>query len=144
MFNRIAGAGVALSLWLAGAAAWAQPAPAAVPNAAAKAPDKLVLLFDVGSASVRAADMAVLDQASRLYRDGKPIVMVVSGSTDATGAAAANLRLSQQRADNVLQGLVARGIPAERFQVLAKGVTDPVDQTSAANAQNRRVEITWR
>ena len=65
--------------------------------------------------------LTTLDQAARTYRDGKPIVMVVSGGTDSTGSAAANLRLSQQRADNVLQGLIARGIPVERFQILAKG-----------------------
>jgi len=73
-------------------------------------------------------------------------VMIVSGSSDATGSAARNLRLSQQRADNVLKGLVSRGIPIEHFQVLAKGETDPVVQTKQGVGQqeNRRVEITWR
>jgi outer membrane protein OmpA-like peptidoglycan-associated protein len=72
--------------------------------------------------------------------------MIVSGSTDATGSPGLNLRLSQRRADNVLQGLVARGIPIERFQVMAKGETDPVVQTKPglAEERNRRVEITWR
>jgi outer membrane protein OmpA-like peptidoglycan-associated protein len=72
--------------------------------------------------------------------------MIVSGSADTTGSAARNLRLSQQRADNVLKGLVSRGIPIERFQVLAKGETDPMVQTKpgVAEQDNRRVEITWR
>jgi len=121
--------------------ALAQTAPAP-----AKAPDALVVYFDTGSATVRPADTAVLDHASRLYRDGKPIVMIVSGSTDAVGPAEVNLRLSQARADAVLQGLVARGIPAERFQVLAKGETDPAvpNPPNTPVPQNRRVEITWR
>jgi hypothetical protein len=75
----------------------------------------------------------------------KPIVMIVSGSSDA-GSPAANLRLSQRRASNVLQGLVARGIPVERFQLVAKGETDPAVPTSqgVSEERNRCVEITWR
>jgi OOP family OmpA-OmpF porin len=70
----------------------------------------------------------------------------VTGSSDTTGAAAANLRLSEQRANNVLLGLVSRGIPVEKFQVIAKGQTDPVVPTrpETSEERNRRVEITWR
>ncbi len=122
-----------------------EPTPSAN-TPAPSAPSSLVLYFAPGSASIRHQDVALLDQASRLYRAGKPIVMIVTGSSDMTGSASANLHLSQQRADNVLQGLVARGIPVERFQVIAKGQTDPVVPTSSdvAEERNRRVEITWR
>ena len=127
----------------------APSAPSPAPNAAGpapSAPSSLVLYFDSGSATVRPQDAPLLDQASRLYRAGKPIVMIVTGSSDTTGAAAANLRLSEQRANNVLQGLVSRGIPVERFQVLAKGGTDPAVPTppGVAEERNRCVELTWR
>ena len=123
--------------------------PGSAPSAAGpapSAPSSLVLYFGPGSAIVRPQDVPLLDQASRLYRAGKPIVTIVTGSADATGAAAANLRLSEQRANNVLQGLVSRGIPVEKFQVIAKGQTDPVVQTppETSEERNRRVEITWR
>ncbi len=126
------------------------PAPAPVAEAAEpakpKAPDSLDFYFAPGSSKLRAEDVALLDKASRLYRDGKPIVMIVAGSSDTVGAPDANLKLSQARADSVLQGLVARGIPAARFQVLAKGVTDLPVQTGdgVANQDNRRVDLTWR
>ena len=115
-------------------------------NPAPSAPSSLVLHFDSGNATVRQQDVPLLDQASRLYRAGKPIVMIVTGSADATGSAAVNLRLSEQRANNVLQGLVSRGIPVERFQVIAKGQTDLVVPTppDTSEERNRRVEITWR
>jgi outer membrane protein OmpA-like peptidoglycan-associated protein len=111
-----------------------------------KAPDALDLYFDNGSSEIRPEDRKLLDKASRLYSEGKPIVMVVAGSTDLVGSPALNLKLSQARADNVLRGLVARGIPVERFQVLAKGVSDLPVPTGANTAEphNRRVEITWR
>lgn len=127
----------------------APSAPSPAPSAAGpapSAPSSLVLYFGAGSAAVRQQDVSLLDQASRLYRAGKPIVMIVTGSADTTGSAAANLRLSEMRANNVLQGLVSRGIPVERFQVIAKGQTDPVVPTppETSEERNRRVEITWR
>ena len=121
------------------------PAPSACQAPAPSAPSSLVLYFEPGSATIRQQDVQLLDQASRLYRAGKPIVMIVTGSADATGSAAVNLQLSERRANNVLQGLVSRGIPVERFQVIAKGQTDPAVTTKqdVAEERNRRVEITW-
>jgi len=116
----------------------------AQPPAAAPAP--LVVYFDPGSTAIRNEDTAVLDHASRAYNEGKPIVMILTGSADRTGGAEQNLILSERRTMAVLKGLIARGIPAERFQVFAKGETDlPVPTNSGiAEPQNRRVEITWR
>ena len=133
----------------AGAQTTTSPAAAAPPPASAQpaAPDKLVVYFDEGSATVRAPDVAVLDHASRLFREGQPIVMILSGSTDTVGSPISNLVLSQRRADTVLNALVARGIPAEHLQVLAKGESDARSSGSTAGRpepSDRRVEISWR
>ena len=135
----------AFALLLGSVAAHAQPAAADAKPAAAGAPAPLVVLFAPGSSSLRAEDKAVLDHASRAYSEGKPIVMILTGSSDRIGSAQLNLTLSQRRATAVLNGLLARGIPADRFQVLAKGETElPVpDKQGQAQAQNRRVEISW-
>ncbi len=143
--------------------AQAQPAPAALPQVQtaavvheppapasqpvpATAPDSLVLYFDTGSTAIRPQDRGLLDKASRTYRDGHPIVMIVIGGTDSVGSPAVNLALSDQRAQVVLRELVARGIPVDRFQVLAKGETDqPVAAApGVAEPNDRRVEIHWR
>ena len=110
------------------------------------APAPLVVYFDMGSTRIRNEDKAVLDHASRAFNEGKPIVMILTGTADRTGDAAVNLEISQLRAAAVLKGLIARGIPADRFQVLAKGETElPVPTNpGVAELQNRRVEITWR
>ncbi len=107
---------------------------------------KLVLLFGTGTTALDARNEAILDQASRLYREGRPIIMIVTGSTDAVGQPVENLLLSQRRATSVVRGMIARGIPAERTQILAKGETNPAvpAQRGVPEAQNRRVEITWR
>ena len=139
-----------------GATASAQGAnPAAPPPAATAAPQSTTspsaspwinLYFNTGSSAIRPEDVAKLDHASRAYDEGKPIVMIVAGSTDQTGSPEANLKLSQVRADNVVQQLVARGIPAQRLQILAKGVSDPAVPDSADKNQphDRRVQISWR
>ncbi len=135
----------------------APPAPVGAPTAPVTAaapggpqeggtPDgKLVLLFQTGQKSLTRDNEAVLDKAARLYREARPIIMVVSGSSDSVGHPVSNLLLSNQRALAVARGLVARGIPAERTQVLAKGETNPAVQTEhgVPEPQNRRVEITW-
>ena len=123
----------------------ASPAPSEAPKAATDAPPSLVVLFESGSSALRAQDRATLDRAARAYNEGKPIVMILTGSSDRVGDAKLNLSLSQQRATAVLKGLLDRGIPAERFQVLAKGETElPVPtQPGVAEMRNRSVAISW-
>ena len=117
-----------------------------VTAAAAAAPDKLTILFPDGSARIDGSGVSTLDQASRLYRAGNPIVMIVTGATDATGDASQNLVLSERRARAVLDGLVERGVPIAKLQLLAAGSTVPAvsEPSGAAAPENRRVEISWR
>ena len=128
------------------APASAQTAAAPTEDVQPAAPAALTLYFDAGSSTIRNEDRVVLDKASRAYSEGKPIVMILTGSADRTGEAENNLELSHRRAGAVLKGLLNRGIPADRFQVLDKGETDlpvPTDR-GIAEPKNRRVDITWR
>ena len=113
---------------------------------AQEAPESLKVYFDTGSARIAADQGATLDQAARLFRDGNPIVMIVAGVADTTGAPDANLALSLARAESVAQGLVDRGIPAGRLQVLGRGVSELEVATgeNIAEPENRIAEITWR
>ena len=117
----------------------------AAESKAASAPASLVILFRAGSSRLQIVDRTTLDRASRAYNEGQPIVMIVTGSADRSGSPAANLKLSQLRANAVLQGLLDRGIPANRFQVLAKGETELAVPTKqgVAERENRRVVISW-
>ena len=121
-------------------------ASAAPASPAAQAPTSLSVFFAYGSSSLPPKEQATLDEASRIFNDGKPIVMIITGMTDATGAPGPNLLLSQKRADAVFDGLVARGLPPEHFQILAAGATESLSGKAPTGADQalRKVEITWR
>ena len=113
---------------------------------AQEAPESLMIYFPLGGAAVSADQRDALDQAARLFRDGDPIVMIIAGGADTIGSPDRNLDLSVARAEAVADGLVARGIPADRLQVVGRGNTElPVEtQDGVAERENRYVEITWR
>lgn len=116
------------------------------PKTEPAAPQDLRLYFDAGRSQVRADSRAVLDQAARLFREGDPLVMTVSGQADTSGDPRRNLLLSQERAASVANGLMDRGIPASRLQLIAKGESEPLVKTGdgVAQPENRAVIITWR
>jgi OmpA-OmpF porin, OOP family len=119
-------------------AAAATPPPAPTPPPAS--PEQLVIDFDTGSAALLSDAVAKLDKAGRLYRDASPTIMTVAGHSDKTGAEFPNLLLSAHRAEAVKQGLVDRGIPAERLQIEALGQAEPASGETPA----RTAVITWR
>jgi len=106
----------------------------------------LKVYFDMGASGIRSDQRDVLDRAAGLFREGNPIVMIVSGSADTIGSPADNLDLSLMRAQAVARGLSDRGIPVERLQVLGRGNSELVVPTGdeVANPENRSVTITWR
>ena len=69
--------------------------------------------------------------------------MFVAGYSDSLGDDYHNLILSARRAQTVKEGLVARGIPADRLLLQAYGTSEPVSNNDKA-ADNRRVVVSWR
>ncbi|MBB4863399.1 OOP family OmpA-OmpF porin [Pseudomonas nitritireducens] len=73
----------------------------------------------------------------------------VVGHADSIGKAAANLRLSQQRAETIRRVLQEQGIQASLLHASGRGSSEPVVQCEsgsrnariACNAPNRRVEV---
>lgn len=75
----------------------------------------------------------------------KHYFIAVEGFTDKIGAAEYNAALSRRRADRVVQYLVAQhDIPIYRIHMIGLGEQKPVEdaKSRAANAKNRRVEVT--
>ena len=70
--------------------------------------------------------------------------LVVAGHTDSVGERAYNVRLSDARANAVLDYLASRGIPADALVASGYGEARPIadNGTAAGRAANRRVELT--
>lgn len=103
----------------------------------------LAIQFDLNSARVRPESGAVLGNlvAALLSPDLKANRFVIEGHTDGRGVAAANLRLSQQRADEVRLYLVALGVHPARLKAVGKGSSEPANPKDPMSADNRRVRV---
>lgn len=69
--------------------------------------------FEKGSTSVNEASQPILHQLAGIAERLDGVRIEVQGHTDSEGAAAGNLTLSQERAQAVLDALVALGVPAD-------------------------------
>ena len=71
---------------------------------------------------------------------------VIEGHTDSIGTKAANLKLSQGRAQTVLDYLVSQGVPRVELEARGYGETRPIfsNKDLAGRAANRRVQLRRR
>ena len=101
--------------------------------------------FRVNSAVLSPQAKQQLDDLAARALAAKGFMIEVTGHADATGTAAKNFRLSQQRAEAVVHYLaVNHKIPLRRFITpMGFGQTESVadNTTAAGRAQNRRVEV---
>ena len=68
----------------------------------------------------------------------------IAGYTDSQGSEGGNQRLSQQRADAVLDGLRIRRVPVSNFRSVGYGEENPIadNETEEGREANRRIEFT--
>ena len=99
--------------------------------------------FGSGQSTLTAGAATTVRTLAAYLQAGPSASVLVEGHTDSQGAAEANLKLSQRRADAVRDALVAAGIPRARTQAVGRGATRPVadNGNAAGRARNRRVEI---
>ena len=89
---------------------------------------------------------ATLDEVAAAYQRLHPSQILVAGHTDRSGSAAVNRAASLRRADAVKSYLLDHGVPADAIAISALGESQPIIATEdgVREAQNRRVEISWR
>ena len=107
--------------------------------------ESAAVTFRVNSAVLSVEAKGQLDDFAAKAANAKAFSIEVAGHTDSTGGETKNFRLSQQRAEAVVQYLaVNHKIPLRRFVTpMGYGKTEAVadNTTPAGRAQNRRVEV---
>ena len=101
------------------------------------------ILFDYNSSALRPESRSTLDQLGTNFRQYPDNRVIVEGHTDSVGSDAFNQRLSEQRAANVADYLIDRGVPASNVIVYGYGEARPKasNETAEGRQLNRRVEI---
>jgi outer membrane protein OmpA-like peptidoglycan-associated protein len=100
--------------------------------------------FVTGKSTLSPASNKLLDNIARVLLSHLEIWKVkVEGHTDNVGDAAKNMKLSQDRAQSVVNYLVKKGVAPERLEAVGHGDTKPIEDNSTkkGQAQNRRVEF---
>jgi OmpA-OmpF porin, OOP family len=105
----------------------------------------LTVNFKSGSSKIASDDQAKLKQLAQSATSLKGYIITVKGYADSTGNAAMNTRLSQDRAQAVINYLIQQGGIPIRHVVApgAYGETNAVasNETASGRAENRRVEV---
>jgi OOP family OmpA-OmpF porin len=103
------------------------------------------VVFATSSADLDMGDTAVLQEIGETLSRWPELKLEIGGHTDSSGSAAFNQKLSQQRAQSVLDYLTANypEIDTTQYTVVGYGEENPVanNETVEGRAANRRVEF---
>lgn len=100
--------------------------------------------FQHDSAEILPDSQGIIEELADLMSKRPDIKNVeVQGHTDDTGAAAYNLRLSQSRAQAVVDAIASHGVNASRMTAKGYGQDKPIvpNSTEPNRAKNRRVQV---
>jgi outer membrane protein OmpA-like peptidoglycan-associated protein len=102
------------------------------------------LNFETGTATLTTASQATVDELASLLKAHPDVRVTLEGHTDSTGNAAANKKLSQDRAAAVKAKLVEQGgLAPDRIRTAGYGEERPLasNDSEEGRARNRRTEL---
>ena len=122
--------------------------PSLRPTAATKPPGpgkaSLLITFATGSSDLSAETIQVLEKVAKALQSDRlaGFAFRIEGHADPRGAADANQKLSQERAQAVVSYLTAKlGVLPDRLQPVGKGASELLNPQHPEAAENRRVTI---
>jgi OmpA-OmpF porin, OOP family len=100
--------------------------------------------FDSGASELDTESMAILNnQLVPQLEMARGMYVRVEGNTDSVGDKKLNARLSEKRAQAIVDYLITRGVERDRIVAKGNGDSKPVasNKTSDGRATNRRTDI---
>lgn len=99
--------------------------------------------FETGSARLTPSAQDQIRSVAEILKAFPSVAIKVGGYTDSTGDAAANRRLSRERARTTMNALVALGVGQQRLEAEGYGEEHPVasNDTDEGRQRNRRIDL---
>jgi len=128
---------------LASAPSFGQTVGTCARGGGANQPQPVWVLFDLGSAHVRAADKPKIAEAVKTAKDRQVTSICLVGHTDKLGDKALNAKLARERSQAVAADLIHAGYPANHIVIAAdpEAFGDMSLGSSDASEKDRRVTI---
>ena len=101
------------------------------------------VFFDTDKTDLSPRGQLIVSKVADVVRTHDEVRVTVIGRTDRAGTAAANMALSERRAELVRDALIAAGVPAARIDTswLGEGKQDVPTPDDVAAQRNRVVDI---
>lgn len=101
------------------------------------------IFFDFAKATLKPESFPELDRVVTFLEENKTLELEIAGHTDNIGSDATNQKLSQARAQSVVDYLIVNGVNQSRLIAKGYGESRPVafNNTDEGRAMNRRVEF---
>lgn len=103
--------------------------------------DSYLVYFSSGETTLDKEAEAIIDAIVEQAGMCEPSAIEVIGHADAVGSEAVNVRVSQERADSVLEALLAENLNVPRIAISAAGERDALTEDDLIVPMNRRVEV---
>jgi OOP family OmpA-OmpF porin len=99
--------------------------------------------FALGKATIKPESDKALQAAADILKKYPSVRLEVTGHTSSEGDPAFNQKLSEERAQAVVDWLVKAGVPADNLVARGAGSSDPIgdNKTQAGRVSNRRIEF---
>ncbi len=101
------------------------------------------ITFERRSTKITNDSFSSVKQVAEILKSNESLNIEIGGHTDSRGAASLNKRISQDRANSVMNALVDLGIDKSRLKAIGYGEDFPIaeDDKDGLSEINRRVEI---
>jgi outer membrane protein OmpA-like peptidoglycan-associated protein len=101
------------------------------------------IMFETAKSIIKPESIPILEKAYIALSTNPNVNIIIHGHTDNVGSASSNMTLSQNRANSVMNWLIAKGIAATRMKAVGLGLTQPraTNATVEGRQLNRRIDF---
>jgi len=103
------------------------------------------IYYDLDQSALRPESKAVLDSVLVFFKDNPALSIEIGSHTDSRGSDSYNLKMSQDRAQAVVDYLVSKGVAKDRLTAVGYGATKPVNKcTKGVNCTEEEYQANRR